>query len=213
VLDTRLHPLLSATVRCTALPRDHAAEAFEDTGVGYCWQSCWCSCWGIAQNLWNVHISICTVPEAIPTLVMNEFFNIIIFKYILYWASNETERSWMVSLFNDAASNTDYAAMNGRTTIEINRNVCEWKQLWPCLRHYHVNGLMGHGDQGNSWKICQDSHCPSQDSNKTSHLEPTCSFVNSEHAIIWKEECCLSDITSRYLFRVTEYNWWDGRGM
>jgi hypothetical protein len=35
-------------------------------------------------------------------------------------------------------------------------------------------------------------------------LEPMCSVVNSKHAIIWKEECCLSNITSLYLFRVIE---------
>jgi hypothetical protein len=60
--DTRLHPLLSATVGSTVLPRDHAAEALRDIGVEYCWQSR-----GIAQNLWNVHTGICTVPEAVLT--------------------------------------------------------------------------------------------------------------------------------------------------
>jgi hypothetical protein len=41
---------------------------------------------------------------------------------------------------------------------------------------------------------------------RTRHLplEPACSVVNSEHAIIWKEECCLAKILSWYLLRVIE---------
>jgi hypothetical protein len=38
---------------------------------------------------------------------------------------------FIYGLFNDAVSNTDCAALNGRTTAEMNRNtrIYGWKQL------------------------------------------------------------------------------------